>query len=66
MSDIGDDWAVVQEMAAVLVREHGERATAVAKHNALKARAQGDAAQAEVWDVVADIAACTLTSDQEV
>jgi hypothetical protein len=58
-----DERQQVHSVAAMLIEKHGVRAIAVAKHNALKARAGGDLASSLGWQSVALAAEALLSGE---
>jgi hypothetical protein len=60
-----DELQQVHSVAAMLVEKHGVRAVAVAKHNALKARAGGDLASSLGWQSVALAAEALLSGETD-
>ena len=55
----------LRNLLALVIEKHGVRAPAVAQHNALKARHEGDAARAAAWDAVARLAEQALRRDPD-
>jgi hypothetical protein len=50
----------VRNLVTLTLEKHGIRAPSVAQHQSLKARSEGDAERAEMWEEVAELAAAAL------
>jgi hypothetical protein len=55
----------VRNLVTLTLEKHGIRAPAVAQHQSLKARNEGDAERAARWEEIAELAAAALRGDED-
>jgi hypothetical protein len=55
----------LRNLVILLIEKHGTRAPSVAQHQALKAKNEGDAGRAELWNQVARLSESVLNRDYD-